>query len=171
MPRFQHIAYIVLISSLLFGHTPIGNSQREIPVTYRAEFKPFGGGFTWNQAIPSDGGALGLELELVLSSGTVTAEVAGDIQFYGHSGTVIIQGKGGHLSSDGGIVLKGDIVMDFIIPLPEAFFEEDDEPHIKGSVPIPGLNIDKRAGTSPCNSTPFSSAATALNWTSVSRNW
>ncbi len=143
IPRFQHIAYIVLISSLLFGHTPAGNSQEKIPVTYRAEFKPFGGGFTWSQAIPPDGGALGLELALVLSSGTVTAEVAGEILLYKGSRTVRIQGSDGHLSSDGGIVLKGDIVMDFIIPLPEAFFEEDDEPHIKSRVPIPGLNIDK----------------------------
>ena len=143
MPRFQHIAYIVLISSLLFGHTPASNSREAIPVTYRAEFKPFGDGFTRKQVIPPDGGALSLNIELVLSPGTVTAEVAGDILFYEHNRTIRLQGKGGHLSSDGGIVLKGDIVMDFILPLPEAFFEEDDEPHIQQSIPIPGLNIDK----------------------------
>ena len=143
MPRFQHIVYIVLISSLLFSHTPVGNSLEVTPVTYRAEFKPFGDGFTRKQVIPPDGGALSLNIELVLSPGTLTAEVAGNISFYEGNRTIHLQGKGGHLSSDGGIVLKGDIVMDFILPLPEAFFEEEDEPHIQQSIPIPGLNINK----------------------------
>ena len=31
MSRFKHIVYIVLISSLLFSHTPVGNSQEAIP--------------------------------------------------------------------------------------------------------------------------------------------
>ena len=144
MPRFQHIVYIVLISSLLFSYTPVGNSQEVTPVTYRAEFKPLGDGRTWNQAIPPGGGALGLDFALVFSPGTVTAEVAGEIHFYEGNRTVSVRGTGGHLSSDGGVVLTGNIVMDFTIPLPEAFFEEDDDVHIRHSVPIPGFpNINK----------------------------
>ena len=144
MTRFKHIVYIVFISSLLLSYPLVGDS-REFPVTYRAESKPFGDGFTWNQAIPPGGGALGLELELVFSPGTVTAEVTGDIilDSPGFMGTLSVQGTSGHLSSDGGVVLKGAIVMDFIIPLLEAFFEEDDDVRIKRRIPITALNIDK----------------------------
>ncbi len=142
MTRFKHIVYIVFISSLLLSYPLVGDSQK-FPVTYRAESKPFGEGFTWNQAIPPGGGALGLELELVFSPGTVTAEVAGDIILDPFTGTFSVRGKDGHLSSDGGIVLKGAIVMDFIIPLLEAFFEEDDDVRIKYRIPITALNIDK----------------------------
>ena len=144
MIRFKGIAHIVLISSLLLSYPLVGNSQERTPVTYRAEFKPLGDGRTWNQAIPPGGGALGLDFALVFSPGTVTAEVAGEIHFYEGNRTVSVRGTGGHLSSDGGVVLTGNIVMDFTIPLPEAFFEEDDDVHIKHSVPIPGFpNINK----------------------------
>ena len=142
MPRFKHIVYIVLISSLLFSHTPVGNSQEAIPVTYRAEFKPFGGSYKWNQAIPPDGGALGLDFALVLSPGTLTAEVGGDILLNEDDGTVSVRGTGGYLSSDGGVILTGEIFLDFTLPLP--FSEEDDAFHINYSVPIPRFpKIDK----------------------------
>ena len=142
MTRFQHIVYIVLISSLLFSHTPVGNSQEAIPVTYRAEFKPFGGSYKWNQAIPPDGGALGLDFALVLSPGTLTAEVGGDILLNEDDGTVSVRGTGGYLSSDGGVILTGEIFLDFTLPLP--FSEEDDEFQINYSVPIPRFpKIDK----------------------------
>ena len=139
MPRFQHIAYIVLISSLLFGHTPASNSQEVTPVTYRAEFKPFGGSYKWDQAIPPAGGALGLNFKFLYSPGTITAEVGGDILFDEDDETVSVRGAGGYLSSDGGVTLTGEIFLDFTLPLPELFFEEDDEVPITYSTSIPGF--------------------------------
>ena len=143
MTHFKSNAYILVILALFLSSLPIANSQRDIPVTYRAEYIPFGKGLTWKEAIPSGGGALGLEVEFVFSPGTVTAEVAGEIRFSEDTRTIAIQGTGGQLKSDGGVVLKGDIVMNFTVPLPEAFFQEDDDPHINYRVPIPGLNINK----------------------------
>ena len=144
MTRLKNIVYIVLILPLLLNYTPIADSQEVTPVTYRAEFIPFGKGLTWKEAIPPGGGALGLDFEFVFSPGSVTAEVAGEIRFSEGTRTIAVHGTGGHLSSDGGVVLKGDIVMNFMIPLPEAFFEEDDSFHIDHHrVPIPGLNINK----------------------------
>ena len=139
MPRFKHIVYIVLISSLLFSHTPVGNSQEVIPVTYRAEFKPFGGSYKWDQAIPPAGGALGLNFKFLYSPGTITAEVGGDILFDEDDETVSVRGAGGYLSSDGGVTLTGEIFLDFTLPLPELFFEDDDEVPITYSTSIPGF--------------------------------
>ena len=76
---------------------------------------------------------------MVLSPGTVTAEVGAEILFDKDTETLSLRGTNGYLSSDGGIMLKGDIAMDFMVPLPEAFFEEDDNFHFAHKVPIPGF--------------------------------
>ncbi len=143
MTRFRNIAYIVLGLLLSLGYPPITDSQEVEPVTYRAEFIPFGEGLNLKEMFPAGGGALGLEVEFVFSPGTVTAEIAGEIRFSEDTRTLAIQGTGGQLKSDGGVVLKGDIVINFTVPLPEAFFQEDDDSHINYRVPIPGLNINK----------------------------
>ena len=138
MPCFKNIVYTILIL-LLLSYTLAGNTEQITSVTYRAEFKPFGDGLTWKKTIPTEGGALGLDFNLVFSPGTVTAELVGAITFNQDAQTITLRGIGGHLSSDGGVVLTGDIVIDFIIPLPEAFFGEDDDRHINHTVPIPGF--------------------------------
>ena len=139
MTRYKYIAHILFVLSFLLSYPPVAVSQEVYPVTYRAEFIPLGKGLTRKATFPSGGGALGLEFELVLSPGTVTAEVSGEIHFDADNETLQVRGTSGHLSSDGGIILKGDIAMDFIIPLPEAFFEEDDSVRINRKVPIPGF--------------------------------
>ena len=143
MKRFKSISYSILTLLLLLNSASIVNSREVIPVTYRAEFIPFGKGLNMKQMFPEGGGALGLECELVFSPGTVTAEVAGEIHFHQEKETLLGLGTGGHLSSDGGVILKGEIVMNFMVPLPEAFFEEDDSVHINHKVPIPELSINK----------------------------
>ena len=141
MKHFKSIIYILILGFLL-SYPPIVNSQKVMPVTYRAEFIPFGKGLTVKETIPPGGGALGLDFELVFSPGTVTAEVAGEILFYEGNETLQLRGTGGHLSSNGSLGLKGSLVMDFIVPLPEAFFEEDESIHIKHKVKIPELDIN-----------------------------
>ena len=138
MTRFKNIACVILVLSVFLSYTPISSSEEVKPVTYRAEFIPFSKGLNLKETFPS-GGALALEFELVLSPGTVTAEVGGEILFYEDTKTLQVRGTNGHLSSDGGIILTGDMVMDFIVPLPEAFFEEDDNPHIQHRGSIPGF--------------------------------
>ena len=143
MKRFKSISYSVLTLLLLLNSAFLVDSREVIPVTYRAEFIPFGEGLNMKQMFPEGGGALGLECELVFSPGTVTAEVSGEIHFYQETETLLGRGTGGHLSSDGGVILKGGIVMNFMVPLPEAFFGEDDSVHINHKVEIPGLSINK----------------------------
>ena len=139
MTYFKNIAYIVLMLALLLNSLPVANSQEINPVTYRAEFIPFGKGLNLKKTFPSEDGALGLQFELVVSPGTITAEVGGEILFYEGNETIQVRSTGGRLSSDGGVILTGDIVIDVLIPLPEAFFEEDDALLIQDKVPIPGL--------------------------------
>ena len=143
MTRFKCITYIVLALLIFLCSIPLVNSQEVNPVTYRAEFIPFGKGANLKETFPPGGGALGLEFELVFSPGTVTTELAGEILFHETNQTIKVHGTGGHLSSAGGVVLKGAILMNFMVPLPEAFFEEDDRAHINHKVEIPGLNINK----------------------------
>ena len=139
MTRFKNIACVILVLSVFLSYTPISSSEEVKPVTYRAEFIPFGKGLKRKEMIPPGGGALGLDFELVLSPGTVTAEVGGEIHFYEDNETIRVRGTSGRLSSDGGIILTGDIVMNFMVPLPEAFFEEDDSVPVNLKVPIPGF--------------------------------
>ena len=139
MTRYKYIAHILLVSSFLLSYPPVAVSQEAHPVTHRAEFIPLGKGLTRKATFPSGGGPLGLEFELALSPGTVTAEVSGEIHVYADKKTIQVEGTSGHLSSNGGIIFKGDIAIDFMIPLPEAFFEEDDSVRINHKVPIPGF--------------------------------
>ena len=142
MTRFKCMTYLVLALSLLLCATRV-NSLQTHPVTYHAEFRPFGKGVNWKEIFPPDGGPLGVAVELVFSPGTVKAAVAGDIHFHADTQTLKVHGTGGHLSSEGGVVLKGAILMDVRVPLPEAFFEADDSVHIHHKVEIPGLDINK----------------------------
>ena len=146
MTRFRSIVYTVLVLSLLLSYAPIGSSEEIKPVTYRAEFIPFGKGLTWKKLIPADSGPLTLDFEMVLSPGTITAEVAGDILFYDRTETLKVRGTGGKLSSDGGVVLKGAIVLDFMIPMSpllEVLFGVNESIHIDQRIKIPALNVNK----------------------------
>ena len=139
MIRFKGIAYIVLALSLLLNHTPIANSQevisvgygqKVIPVTYSVGEHIFPKeGVTWQRRIPTEGGSVALDLE-ISSTGTVAAEVSGDLHFYEHTRMIKARNLKGALGYTSEIVLSGDILMDFTIPLPEAFFEEDADVHI-----------------------------------------
>ena len=141
MKHFKSIAYVLILGFLL-SYPPIVNSQKVIPVTYRAEFKPFDNRLTRQEIISLGDGVFGLEYE-VASSPSVTAKLVGEILFHEGNRTIQVRGTdGGHLSSNGSLGLKGSLVMDFIVPLPEAFFEEDESIHIKHKVKIPELDIN-----------------------------
>ena len=141
MKHLKSIIYILILGFLL-SYPPIVNSQKVIPVTYRAEFKPFDNRLTRQEIISLGDGVFGLEYE-VASSPSVTAKLVGEILFHEGNRTIQVRGTdGGHLSSNGSLGLKGSLVMDFIVPLPEAFFEEDESIHIKHKVKIPELDIN-----------------------------
>ena len=144
MSRLKNIVCIVLILPFLLNYTPIANSQevisegfgrKVIPVTYGAveQVLPspdlLGRGVTWQRRIPTEGGNVALDLE-ISSTGTVAAEVSGEIHFYEPTRIIKVNNLKGSLGYTSDVTLKGDIVLDFTIPLPAAFFEEDTDVHI-----------------------------------------
>ena len=144
MIRFSNIAYVALVLSILLSSAPIASAyQTSEPVTYRAELTPFHERLTWKQRIPPEGGPIGVDLEATVNPGTITAEVSGDIHFDTETGIMSVHGTRGKLSSNGDAVLKGNVTMDFGVPLSEAFFGENQNYHVKQEIELPGLNIKK----------------------------
>ena len=172
MTRFKNIVYIVLILPLLLNYTPIANSQevisegfgrKVIPVTYGAvkHVLPLpdilGRGVTWQRRIPTEGGSVALDLE-ISSTGTVVAGVSGEIHFYAPTRTIKVNNLKGNLGYTSDVTLKGDVVLDFTIPLPEAFFGEDRDVHINHREWVPEFFKGKVEGANNFPWRVFSSA-------------
>ena len=138
MIRFNNIAYVAFVLSILLSSAPIAStSHASEPVTYRAELTHES--LTWKQRVPPEGGPIGVDLEATVNLGTITAEVSGEIHFDAGTGIMSVHGTKTKLSSDGDAVLKGNVTMDFIAPLSEAFFGENEDYHVKQEIEIPGL--------------------------------
>ena len=136
-PLTVTIFVLLLCCGVLYA-APISKS-----VTYKAEFKPFGDSHTWEQSIPPDPGApIALDFKFLLSGGTLTAQLGGNISFDQDARTIVLQGTHGQLHSTGGVQLTGDIVFNTTIPL--SIFEEGASISINHTQKLPGFpNIDK----------------------------
>ena len=140
MIRFNNIAYVAFVLSILLSSALIAGVSHASDITYRAELTPFPKSLTWQQRIPVEGGPIGVDLEATINPGTITAEVSGKIQIDTDTGIMSVHGTRTKLSSEGDAVLKGNITLDFIAPLSEAFFGENKDYHIKQEIEIPGLD-------------------------------
>ena len=138
MIRFDNIAYVAFVLSILLSSAPIASASYVTePVTYRAELTHES--LTWKQKIPAEGGPIGVDLEATVNPGTTTAEVSAEIHFDKYTGIMSVHGTKGKLSSKGDAVLKGNAFMDFGVPLSEAFFGENENYRIKQKIEIPRL--------------------------------
>ena len=135
--------FVLLLCCGVHHAAPVSKS-----VTYKAEFKPFDDSYTSEQSIPSDPGApIALNFKFLLSGGTLTAQLGGNISFDQDAQTIVLQGTHGQLHSTGGVQLTGDIVFNTTIPL--SIFEEGASISINHTQKLPKfLNIDKGWNTS-----------------------
>ena len=139
MIRFDNIAYVAFVLSILLSSALIAStSHASEPVTYRAELTHES--LTWKQRVPPEGGPIGVDLEATVNLGTTIAEVSGEIHFDAETGIMSVNGTETKLSSGGDAVLKGNLTMDFIAPLSEAFFGENKDYRVKQEIEIPGLD-------------------------------
>ena len=145
----KSIVCLAFILLLLLSWQPIGFPQEiSKPVTYSAEFKPLGDGINWEAFVPPDFESVHLYFRFQVDPGSVETEINGNINFdqdnqtlTAESGTVTVNRNSyvGKLAYSGGIILSGEIVFDFVIPIP-LFLDIT----IDHSVPIPGFpQIDK----------------------------
>ena len=144
MHNFKKILYIVcLLLLLLICYQNSHAALISRGVTYRAEFKPLGDSLTWQHSIPPEpGAAIALFFEFVLSPGTLTAQLVGNMSLNRESQTLAVRGTSGILRSDGGVKLIGDIIIDTTISL--SAFKEGASIRIKHRQSIPGFpKIDK----------------------------
>ena len=144
MRNFKSVVLIFLILQLLLSWQSIGNTQQvSRPVTYSAEFKPLGDGIDWEASVPQDFESVHLYFKFQVDPGTVETEINGNINFdqdnqtlTAEPRTVTVNGNSyvGKIVYSGGIILSGEIVFDFVIPIP--LFPDISIDH---SVPIPGF--------------------------------
>ena len=139
------IVCLVFILLLLLSWQPISFSQEiSRPVTYSAEFKPLGDSIIdWEASVPPDFESVHLYFQFQVDPGSVETEINGNITFdqdnqtlSAEARTVTVDGNSfvGKLAYSGGIILSGEIVFDFVIPIP--LFPDISIDH---SVPIPGF--------------------------------
>ena len=143
------IVCLVFILLLLLSQQSTGFSQEvSRPVTYSAEFKPLGDGIDWEESVPPDFESVHLYFRFQVDPGTVETEINGNITLDQDNQTFSVQPRTvaangnsfvGKLAYSGGIILSGEIVFDFVIPIP--LFPDITIDH---SVSIPGFpQIDK----------------------------
>ena len=118
MHNFKKVRSIVFTLSLLMLMCQSVDSAAQIskPVSYRAEFEPFDK-IDKEILFPQNHDPFYLHLSFLLSPGTITADLIGEIIFDRDNGAITLRGSGGNLSADGGINFKGSIEMDFIVPV------------------------------------------------------
>ena len=145
----RSIVCLIFILLLLLSWQPFGYSQEiSRPVTYSSEFKPLGDGINWKASVPPDFESVHLYFRFQVDPGSVETEINGNITFDQNNQTlsaerrtVTVDGNSyvGKIAYSGGIILSGEIVFDFVIPIP--LFPDISIDH---SVPIPGFpQIDK----------------------------
>ena len=97
MHNFNKITYIVLILSLfmLMDQSVSHSEQIARTVNYRAEIKPFDKIYK-EISFPPDHDPFYLHLSFLLSPGTVTADLTGEIIFDQDKGTIMLRGSDGN---------------------------------------------------------------------------
>ena len=145
MNKKRNIIVCALFILLFFlNWQPISFSQEiSRSVTYSTEFKPLGDGIDWEGQLPDDFDDLHLLFKFKLNPGTFEAEINADINFDQDNQTLGVQPRHvtdlsnvyvGKFQYSGGVLLSGEVVFDFVLPIP--FFP--DIP-ISGAVAIPGF--------------------------------
>ena len=117
MTNFRKITRIVIPLYLLLMTAALGYSgEVSKPVRYRADFGLYSG-ITKEYSIPKDSPVY-LFFKFVLSPGYIAADLAGRVTFDQDNQTITINGTAGEFLTTGGILLNGNIVLDFeITPL------------------------------------------------------
>ena len=117
MNNFRKITYIIFMLYLLLMTASLGYSgEVSKPVRYRADFGLYSG-IKKEYSIPKDSPVY-LFFKFVLSPGYIAADLAGKVTFDQDNQTITINGTGGEFLTTGGIILNGNIVLDFeITPL------------------------------------------------------
>ena len=117
MNNFRKITRIVVLLYLLLMTASLGYSgEVSKPVRYRADFGLYSG-IKKEYSIPKDSPVY-LFFKFVLSPGYIAADLAGKVTFDQDKQTITINGTGGEFLTTGGIILNGNIVLDFeITPL------------------------------------------------------
>ena len=118
MHNFKEVTSLVLtLSLLMLMCQSVGYSaQISKPIYYRAEINPFGK-IDKEVSFPPDHDPFYLHVSFLLSPGTITADLIGEIIFDQDNGTITLRGSEGHFSTDGGINFTGSIEMDFVMPV------------------------------------------------------
>ncbi len=129
MRNIKTTVFILFVLQLLFTFEFVGHTEQVTrPVTYGVEFKPLGDGIDWEGKVPEDFDAVHLLFTFRVDPGTVSAEINGNIEFDQDNRTLGVhprfvkddEGKlyVGKLSYSGGVILSGEIVFDFVLPIP-----------------------------------------------------
>ena len=123
---------------------PISFSQEiSKPVTYSAQFKPLGDGIDWEGSVPDDFDAVHLSFKFNINPGTVESEINANIIFDPDNQTLSVQPRiitdlsnvyAGKFGYSAGVLLSGEIIFDFVLPIP--FFPDIPIYHAH---PIPGF--------------------------------
>ena len=123
MNNFQKITHIVCILYLLLMSASTGYSDEVTKtVQYRADFGLYAG-INKEYSIPKDFPVY-LFFKFVLSPGYMAADLTGKVTFDQENQTITITGTGGEFLTSGGLILNGNIVLDFeISPLGLAISE------------------------------------------------
>ena len=115
MNNFQKITRIIFTLHLLLMCQSVGYSEDiSKTVQYRADFGLFRG-IDKEYSIPQDAPVY-LYFKFVLSPGYIAADLTGKVIFDQDNRTITINGTKGEFLTTGGIILNGNIVMDFEIP-------------------------------------------------------
>ena len=118
MNNFKKVSVIVFTLSLLvlMCQSVSYSAQISRAVIYDATINPFGK-IDKEIVFPENHDPFYLHVSFLLSPGTITADLSGDVIFDQNNGTIMLRGSRGNLGTDGGINFKGSIEIDFVIPV------------------------------------------------------
>ena len=136
MRNFKKITFGIFIVPLLLIFQSVSYSEKITkPVTYSYKFAPLGEGIDWEKYLPNDDAALSVYFEFQVAPPQLAAEINAEITFDSENQRLSVQPMSvtkkdeheneetfvGKLSSKGGIIISGDIVLnlDFNFPFLE----------------------------------------------------